>query len=530
MKKKNRSILLAILCAIMFFAIFTALSRQGEIIDSLLIELDRTVADKDIYARIRQNKIDSLKKEFIKEPLIEQKLKISQRIFNLYFDFQNDLAMEHVAIMRALAEDFYKTDPDYLLMADLNRTRLLRFTGQLKESTELLDEISRHPLSPAVHYLYVSERMVNFVFLRDNSPTPEYKEHYDMMSEVYRDSVLMYADKAGVIIRAERFLKQKNPQAALAILHEEYDTLDPISRRAGTLAYNIALCHESQADAENFKRYLTLSAIADLHSGVRGYKSLQRLAVVLHDVGDIDRAYNYMKCSIEDAIQSSARIRAQEASEMFVIIDNSYQQKVVRQKLVAVKHLTLIGVVGVLLFISLFVIAIQYARLVTAKRKLSDANLVKEGYLGVFIEEYSNYLSRMNSYRIKSAKIFKKGDVSEIERFMDEALNTTDDLKELYRKFDASILHIFPTFVDEFNRLMNEDGTHRKNKKGNEFTVEQRIAAFIRLGIKETEKIALFLRYSVQTVYNYRSQMRAKAKNPKEFEKDIMRIGLPRNK
>jgi DNA-binding CsgD family transcriptional regulator len=59
-----------------------------------------------------------------------------------------------------------------------------------------------------------------------------------------------------------------------------------------------------------------------------------------------------------------------------------------------------------------------------------------------------------------------------------------------------------------------------------ELTAEQRIAAFIRLGIRETEKIALFLRYSLRTVYNYRSQMRIKAKNPKTFEKDIMLIGI----
>ena len=76
---------------------------------------------------------------------------------------------------------------------------------------------------------------------------------------------------------------------------------------------------------------------------------------------------------------------------------------------------------------------------------------------------------------------------------------------------------------------MNEGGTTKKND-GQELTAEQRIAAFIRLGIKETEKIALFLRYSVRTVYNYRSQMRAKARNPKDLEQEIMRIGIVQSK
>jgi hypothetical protein len=177
-----------------------------------------------------------------------------------------------------------------------------------------------------------------------------------------------------------------------------------------------------------------------------------------------------------------------------------------------------------LLLVSLFAIAYFNSRLITAKRNLSEANLIKESYLGVFIEEYSRYLSRMNSHRLKSTKILKKGDLNEIGKFVDEALNTTNDQKELYKKFDSTILHIFPTFIEEFNMLMKEAPTTKIETM--ELTAEQRIAAFIRLGIRETEKIALFLRYSLRTVYNYRSQMRIKAKNPKTFEQDIMQIGI----
>ncbi len=504
-------------------------SEQGESIDSLLVVLDRTIADKTLYAQIRQNNIDSLKRRLVKETNVEKKIGLAQQIFDLYFDFQNDLAMEYVVLMHDLAEKVYGRNPDYLWMADINRARLLRYTGQLKESVELLDEIGQQRLSPTMHYLYVSERVVSYSFLHDHSPTPEYQEYYDMMTEIYRDSVFMYADKTAVIIKAERFLKQNSPQEALVLLHDEYDTLPPLSKRAGTLAYNIALCHGEEGDTLNLRRYLILSAIADLHNGVRGYKSLQHLAVEMYRMGEIDRAYNYMKCSMEDAIESSARIRAQEASEMFVIIDESYQKKVATQNREIFNLLIGIGVVGVLLLVSLFVISYQNARLVAAKRNLSEANLIKEGYLGVFIEEYSNYLSKMNSYRVKSVKILKKKNLDEIQAFINEALNTTDDQRELYKKFDATILSIFPTFIEEFNQLMNEGGTTKKND-GQELTAEQRIAAFIRLGIKETEKIALFLRYSVRTVYNYRSQMRAKARNPKDLEQEIMRIGIVQSK
>ena len=50
------------------------------------------------------------------------------------------------------------------------------------------------------------------------------------------------------------------------------------------------------------------SAIADLKSAVKEYVSLRKLASLVYDEGDIDRAYNYLKCSLEDATLCNARL------------------------------------------------------------------------------------------------------------------------------------------------------------------------------------------------------------------------------
>lgn len=497
--------------------------------DSLLTALDRTVKNKAFYIGMRQSRIDSLEAEFALESDVERKLKIGQAMFNLYFDFQNDMALEHVETMQKLASEIADTHPGYLQLATINQVALLRFMGHLKESAELLDEVSRSPISPKVYSSYISERMMNYVYLYDSNSHSDYRAYYDRMAETYRDSLLMLSGpEQKVIVWAERLVKQNQLKAALTVLQEAYDKLDPSSKRAGTLAYNIALCHEAMAgegDAVESERYLILSAISDLRNGVRGYKSLPRLATRMYDSGDIDRAYSYMKCSMEDVINSSARIRTQEVSEMFVMINESYQLQALKQQRRVTGLLIVIGSVCVLLLVLLFFIGYQNVQLASVKQRLSDANLTKEGYMGVFIESYSNHLARMNSFRLKSVKILKTGNLSEIEQFVDRALNMTDDQEELHRKFDVAILSIFPTFIEEYNRLMKVP--ERNSGKG-KLTIEQRIAAFIRLGITESDKIALFLRYSIRTVYNYRSQMRTKAKNPKEFEKEITQIGLMR--
>ena len=47
-----------------------------------------------------------------------------------------------------------------------------------------------------------------------------------------------------------------------------------------------------------------------------------------------------------------------------------------------------------------------------------------------------------------------------------------------------------------------------------------------RLGITDSTKIAHFLRYSVTTIYNYRTRMRNRARGDRdELEKQVMEIG-----
>ncbi len=65
-------------------------------------------------------------------------------------------------------------------------------------------------------------------------------------------------------------------------------------------------------------------------------------------------------------------------------------------------------------------------------------------------------------------------------------------------------------------------------KKPGHLTTELRIFALIRLGIGDSVKIAQFLRYSVTTIYNYRTKARNKAVgNRDKLEEEVMKIGLP---
>jgi len=107
---------------------------------------------------------------------------------------------------------------------------------------------------------------------------------------------------------------------------------------------------------------------------------------------------------------------------------------------------------------------------------------------------------------------------------MSVSTNTKKEIEELYSNFDMAFLNIYPSFVNEINALLKEE--ERYKLKSNELNTELRIFALIRLGITDNKHIASFLLYSMQTIYNYRSKVKAKALADNEnFEEKINNIG-----
>ena len=92
-----------------------------------------------------------------------------------------------------------------------------------------------------------------------------------------------------------------------------------------------------------------------------------------------------------------------------------------------------------------------------------------------------------------------------------------------YSNFDKSFLHIYPNFIESLNDLLKDED--RIIVRSDEIlNTELRIFALIRLGISNSSQISKILRYSVNTIYNYRVKIRNSAINRDEFEDMVKRI------
>ena len=164
-------------------------------------------------------------------------------------------------------------------------------------------------------------------------------------------------------------------------------------------------------------------------------------------------------------------------------------------------------------------------KLSEANRAIAENSHLKEVYIARYMDQCMNYIDKFDSYRKSLMKMINAGKINDVKNALKSDVVANDELKAFYENFDNTFLKIFPSFVAEFNNLLIPEEKIIPKKEG-ALTTELRIYALVRLGITDSDKIAKFLRYSLTTIYNYRTKMRNKAKGDRNsFESDVMRIG-----
>lgn len=263
---------------------------------------------------------------------------------------------------------------------------------------------------------------------------------------------------------------------------------------------------------------------------------------------------------MEDAAFCNARLRTIEVSQVLPIINEAYRLQREKQQRQMSVYLLCISILALFLILLAFYLRRQMKRLALAKREvgkaneqlkllneklqvlntrladsntrlqltnqnLAEVNYIKEAYIGRFLDLCSTYIGKLDTYRRSLNKKAMNGQTEELFRELKSTQFVEEELEEFYANFDTAFLRLFPDFVQEFNALLAE-GEEVMLKPGELLNTELRIFALIRLGITDSNKIAQFLRYSLKTIYNYRTKMRNKARGVRDdFEQEVMHIG-----
>ena len=140
------------------------------------------------------------------------------------------------------------------------------------------------------------------------------------------------------------------------------------------------------------------------------------------------------------------------------------------------------------------------------------------------MDQCSVYIEKLDGYRRSLNKLLNAGKTDELRKALKSTDLMDEELKAFYKNFDTTFLKLFPDFVEQFNALLVPEERITLKKEG-QLNTQLRIFALVRLGITDSVKIAQFLRYSVTTIYNYRTKTRNKSAGPRaEFEDEVMKI------
>lgn len=513
--------------------------------DSIAARLVHMMNNKDSYIAIKENNIQNLKKLLeIGELPFEQTYDINQKLYDEYRKYMTDSAVHYIQRNVDIATKLGRVD--LRDKANLELAWLYSTQGLYIEAKKILEDIQRMTLPkeslPDYYETYSS-------FCSHYGQSNNHEVYY-RKSELYRDSLLMVLDPLSPsyqITYATKTLYAGQEAEAEQILLSLFDKTSDKDPDRAVIAYMLGLKYKSDKNVELQKKYFSISAITDIQNAIRDNASLQGLALLYYEMGDIDYAYKFIELAINDAVACNVRYRTVETSSFYPIINASYQAKEAKQKSELQSYLVLISIMSVFLIIGIIYVYKQMKRLsrirkqlyytnvelhklnndlYTANNSLHEANHIKEEYIAHFFDLCSSYIDKLEDYRKSLNKLAANNKIEDLYKSLKSTILVENELDELYKNFDAIFLNLYPTFVEDFNSLLVPD-EHIYPKQGELLNTELRIFALIRLGITDSVKIASFLRYSLRTVYNYRTKVRNKsAVSRDEFEEKVKAIGI----
>jgi hypothetical protein len=523
--------------------VFAAHSRS----DSLLLVLDKIIKEKPYYAQQREHQIDSLTALLNVEADLERRYHIYRQLYERYRPYNVHSALSIAEKKLLVAKELQNQQLIY--ETQMNCAEIFGIMGMYKESMDMIDNVKRKKLDKHQLSYYYHLHHSLYSLMSSNAILQKEKDNYDRLISLYKDSILQAFDVNTLgyaLVKNGKLVEQERYNEALQLMnqcYQEYGSDD--EPMLGSIAYGLAEIYRKKDDIEKEKEFLAISAIADLRRGVKEYIALRELAILLYQEGDINRAYEYTKRSLQDALFCGARFRVLEISETLPIIAAAYERKMKQDKARLLRYLILISALSLIWVANILLIWRQKKKLLSAKKSiqsmyedlkkmnknldelnktLSESNHVKEECIGSIFNMCSTYISKMENYRVLIHKKALSDEIDEIRNFTSSPL-VADELKELFANFDASFLNIYPNFIDEFNALLI-DGEQIIPKSDDILTPELRVYALIRLGITDTSKIADFLHYSPQTVYNYKMKIRNKLSVSRdEFADTVRQIG-----
>lgn len=535
-------------CFILIFLYSGTIFSQDSL-ETLLSHLEDEMSRKEYYDNKKEDRIQNILEIIQSQSDVTRKYELNTKIFKEYEFYSFDKALEYIEENIEIAEQL---DNSLLLnRAKLKLALLLVNSGRYKESIDALNDIKKYSLPDTLINNYYLAYEEGYSGLSFNTTVNSSKSKYNELYFAYQDSLnalLKPNSEEALRIKEKDYRDSRNLEMALEINSERLSRVELGERLYALITFERSLLYELKNDLFNQKKYLIQSAISDIIASVKDNASMGTLAKILFEEGDIDRANRYINFSYDDAEFYNSRLRFVNIANNMPLITKAYEKKTTKQKTNLQRLLVFISFLTIFLIIAVYYVFNRNKKLSEARnslkltnikltefnhklntsndelkylyQKLSESNEIKEHYIGTFVNLYSEYISKLDTYRTQVTKYVQTNQLKALLKLSKSKQLLNEEIEIFNKNFDSSFLQIHPDFVDQVNKLLkpSEKIILDDDKKLN---TSLRILALIKLDITSSSRIAKILMYSVNTIYNYRASLNKSAIDKDNFEENV---------
>ena len=522
---------------------------------SVLSQLDATLSHRDSYIAGREQRIESLKSILGKSDFSDaQRYILNQQLIDEYTPYQADSTIDYLYRNINLAKkmrDTRRLDESRIQLAYLYSS-----AGIYLEAATLLQQVDTTKLDrkQLVDY-YVARHKLNDELQLYSHDSVQGTQSWHL-TVLYAQLIVDNTEPESTThlnFLLWQAINDRNYEQAVEISERLCSTLPPISRDYAEASYMRALVADLMKDTFTAQVWFARSAMTDIQLAIRDNAALKSLANTLLDDDNIQRAMRYMRIVMDDARFFNSRLRPWQDALALHVIEEAYMARRKRMDsmynifVASIACFMLLALGGVIFVLrqnrklSFARLELQQAnnrlnisnndlqrinkQLAELNSQISEANEVKEEYIGIFLTMCSEYIDKIIASRRQVRRLLRDGRIDELKKEYSPSDGDSRELEEFYHNFDTTFLQLYPTFIEDFNSLLNKEA-RIEPKKGELLNTELRIFALIRLGINDSSKIAALLRYSVSTIYNYRSKIKGHTLVSRDnFEERIKTIG-----
>ncbi len=493
----------------------------------LLDSLQSVLQNLPSTNRKLEDNYETLRRERLSLPQGRERIRVGEELGRQYIVHDLDSAITYYSL--ALGDAMASGDAEDQLRVKLKIFSIFPVFGVVREAVEGFESIDYTTINPKLRKAYWTSAAEMYNLIQQRYPDGTFKDGYKRKMLAAIDSLATFYDNDAALARylsAQSMLLRGETNLAVASFLEVLPELQSHPELTDN-ALGVVISHyrNKPAHRQLYMSYLLWRALKDLERGLVRPPSLAELGKVLYEEGYESLGRQCVATALESSDRSYASIYTTDFDPTdYTYILTSQASNFRRYGYVFI-------IVGALVVFALvFLLVKTHRKTEVLGRQLDEAQarstfIIKESHLTNknLINLMFLTLEQMGEFNVFVMRKLKAGQAKDLYDYLESGTFIQKHYEKYFQEFDSTFLSSFPDFVKGLNALLLPD-KQLSLLPGERMSPELRIAAFIRLGITDSPRLARILGLSLNTIYAYRNRLRGRALNRETFEADIQKI------